>query len=91
MKKIIPTTCRPDKTRKRAAKYGTYYTIMKESEGSWIIQKVRELCDTFDDLRYAEGNYYLHMRSAKSRIANLRLEYKREMARKLSRQIKKRK
>lgn len=78
-------------TRKRAAKYGTYYTIMNEGAGSWIIQKVKELHDAFDELRYAEGNYHLHIRSAKSRIADLRREYKKEMARKLSRQNQNRK
>lgn len=63
------------KARKRAAKYGTYYTVMQEGPGSWIVQKVKETNSPFDDRLHAEGNYYLCPRSAKSRITNLRREY----------------
>lgn len=51
-------------TKRRAAQYRPYWTIMKAETGKDVAQKVIERGDPFDDLRFASGNYYLSKKEA---------------------------
>ena len=53
---------------RRAKRHSHYYTLFQVEEGEWMVQKVRERGDPFDDSRFASGNYYLTKRGAKARL-----------------------
>lgn len=67
--------------KNRAAVGSHYYTVMLEGEGSWMVQKVKERGDAFDDACHASGNYYISIRSARTRVALLRRTWEREYER----------
>ena len=53
---------------RRAKLYSHYFTLLQIDEGDWMVQKVQERGDPFDDSRFNSGNYFLMRKGAKARL-----------------------